>query len=258
MKRNIVLYYFLMLLLVMGAFASMALNSYGVVLMAYTMLGFAFAFLIDLVFVLPKQQSILKKDKRMLGTELLLLALVFLINFVLGLDARIPYASEFLLILVILLILINVYHFYQSWTTERNSPVKLKVAIACYFIAILLLYVSTYMPASLMAVSSWSALILIAAFLVIGWWRGSVLIEGDEVTAMQRVVRYKNKSGIQLIILGLVTVYYLLSTLNILPSLYVGSMPNAHQQVVRDWQKDKNKTNPQDFEQAYRTFLEGK
>ena len=71
-------------------------------------------------------------------------------------------------------------------------------------------------------------------------------------------IRYKNKSGIQLIILGLVTVYYLLSTLNILPSLYVGSMPNAHQQVVRDRQKDKNKTNPQDFEQAYRTFLEGK
>ena len=85
-----------------------------------------------------------------------------------------------------------------------------------------------------------------------------MLIEGDEVTAMQRVLRYKNKSGIQLIILGLVTAYYLLSTFNILPPLYVGSMPNAQQQVVRDWQKDNSKTNPQDFEQAYKTFLKGK
>jgi hypothetical protein len=35
-------------------------------------------------------------------------------------------------------------------------------------------------------------------------------------------------------------------------------MPNAQQQVVRDWQKDNSKTNPQDFEQAYKNFLKGK
>ncbi len=242
----------------MGAFAAMALNSYGVVLMAYTMLGFAFAFLIDLLFVLPKQQSMLKKDKRMLGAELLLLALLCLIYFAQGLDVRIPSASMLVFILVILLILLNVYHFYQSWTTERNAPLKLKFAFAFYFTAIVLLYISNYLPASISIVSSWTALILIVAFLVIGWWRGSVLIEGEEVTAMHRVVRYKNKSGIQLVILGLVTAYYLLSNFNILPPLYVGSMPNAHQQVVREWRLDNSKTNPQDFELAYKTFLRGK
>lgn len=242
----------------MGAFASMALNNYGVVLMAYTMFGFAFAFLSDLLFILPKQQSIPKKDKQMLGAELLLLALICLIYFAQGLNMIIPSAFMLILILVILLTLLNIYHFYQSWMTERNAPLKLKVAIAFYFTAIVLLYISNYLPASIAIISSWTALILIAAFLVIGWWRGSVLIEGEEVTAMQRVVRYKNKSGIQLIILGLVTAYYLFSNFHILPPLYVGSMPNAHQQVVRDWQKDKSKTNPQDFEQAYKTFLEGK
>jgi hypothetical protein len=246
------------MLLVMGAFASMALNSYGVGLMAYTMLGFAIAFLLDLILILPRQQSILKSDKRLLGAELVLLALLCLIYFSEGVNALIPFASWILFISIVLLMLINVYHFYQSWRSEQRAPLKLKIAIACYFTALILLYISNYLPGFLGRVGSLTSLILIAVFLVIGWWRGIVLIEGEEVTAMQRVVRYKNKSGIQLIILGLVTAYYLLSSLNILPPLYVGSMPNAHQQVVREWQQDNSKTSPQDFEQAYKTFLEGK
>jgi hypothetical protein len=43
-----------------------------------------------------------------------------------------------------------------------------------------------------------------------------------------------------------------------LPPLYNGALPNGYANVSDQWQKDKTKTNPVEFEQAYKKFLEGK
>ena len=61
MKKYNAVFYFLFILLVMGAFASMAQNSYGIKIMIGVSFAFAFIFLIQLVTVL------INKDKRLMN-----------------------------------------------------------------------------------------------------------------------------------------------------------------------------------------------
>ena len=97
-----------------------------------------------------------------------------------------------------------------------------------------------------------------ATFVVFGWWKGLVIINGEETSAWKKVIQFRNKSGIQLIFFTLASLYFILNSARLLPPLYNGSLPNGYSKVVDQWQKDKTKTNPVDFEQAYKKFLEGK
>jgi hypothetical protein len=44
-----------------GAFAAMALNSYGIVLMSYVALGFGLVFLFELLLLLPKEEEMTRR-----------------------------------------------------------------------------------------------------------------------------------------------------------------------------------------------------
>lgn len=258
MRKNIALYYVLMLLLVMGAFASMALNSYGVVLMSYVALAFALVFLFELVLLLPKEQEMKRDYKISLGIELVALGGICLLYFLQGIEVGITGSSQMKLILLIILFGVNTYHLLRAWHYAQQTPLKVKGSIALYFLALLLLLGSNFLPLALSSITILLAIGCLVGFIIFGWWKGQIILNGEETSAWKKVIQFRNKSGIQLIFVTLASLYFMLSTFQLLPPLYKGSLPNGHTKVVQQWQQDKTKTNPVTFEEAYRNFLEGK
>ncbi len=258
MRKNIILYYVLLLLLVMGAFAAMALNSYGVVLMSYVALGFALVFLFELVLLLPKEEEMTATYKASLAVELTSLSGLCLVYFLRGISVEIPYSLQLKFVLFVLLFGVNVYHLIRAWEYAKATPLKVKGSIIIYFLALLLYITGSYLPTA----GTWIAILLAlacqAAFVLFGWWKGWVILNGEDTSAWKKVIQFRNKSGIQLIFFTLASLYFILNSANLLPPLYNGSLPNGYSIVRDQWQKDKTKTDPVDFEQAYKKFLEGK
>lgn len=257
MKKNIILYYLLLLLLVMGSFAAMALNSYGILLMSYVALGFGFVFLFELL-LLPKEVEMTKVYKTSLALELVALSGLCLLYFFRGISVEIPYSLLLKFVLFALLFGVNFYHSIRAWHYAKATPLKVKGSIALYFVALLLYIAANYLPES----SSWVFIGLALAcqlgFVVFGWWKGWVIINGEETSAWKKVIQFRNKSGIQLIFFTLASLYFILNSSNLLPPLYNGALPNGYSKVFEQWQQDKSKTDPAEFEQAYKKFLESK
>ena len=258
MRKNIILYYILLLLLVMGAFAAMALNSYGIVLMSYVALGFGLVFLFELLLLLPKEEELTKLYKASLAMELVALSGLCLLYFLRGISVEIPNILLMKFVLFILLFGVNVYHLIRAWLYANQTPIMIRGNIILYFTALLLYLAGSYLPAT----GTWITILLALAcqvtFVVFGWWKGYVIINGEETSAWKKVIQFRNKSGIQLIFFTLASLYFILNSAHLLPPLYNGSLPNGYSKVRDQWQKDKTKTDPVDFEQAYKKFLEGK
>ena len=258
MRKNIILYYLLLLLLVMGSFATMALNSYGIVLMSYVALGFGLVFLFELLLLLPKEEEMTRFYKASLALELVALSGLCLLYFFRGISLEIPYGLFLKFVLFTLLFGVNAYHLFRAWQYAKTTPLNVKGSIAFYFLALLLYIAGNYLPAGGTWVTIVLALACQLAFVVFGLWKGRVIINGEETSAWKKVIQFRNKSGIQLIFFTLASLYFILNSAHLLPPLYNGSLPNGYAKVSEQWQKDKTKTDPADFEQAYKKFLEGK
>lgn len=258
MRKNIILYYLLLLLLVMGAFAAMALNSYGILLMSYVALGFGFVFLFELLLLLPKEEEMTKFYKASLALELVALSGLCLLYFLRGISVEIPYSLLLKFGLFTLLFGVNAYHLFRAWHYAKSTPMNVKGSIALYFVALLLYIAGNYLPAGGTWVTILLALACQLAFVVFGRWKGWVIINGEETSAWKKVIQFRNKSGIQLIFFTLASLYFVLNAAGLLPPLYNGALPNGYSNVSKQWEKDKTKTDPAEFEQAYKKFLEGK
>lgn len=259
MKKNIVLYYILILSLVMGAFASMALNNYGVALMSYAALGFSFVFLYEFISVLLRPSAPATGKAKIMGLELVTLFVLCLLYFFRGLMIEIPFSAGATMVLLIVLLVVNAYHLYQAWKNVEQTPFKLKGGVMLYFAALIFL-IGTMISQGIFAILlSTVAFVCLIAFIVIGWWKGTVIVEGEETSALHEVSQFKNKSGVQLIGFALLIAYSSLNALRLLPPLYFGSMPNGYSKVVRQAQNPTEKQiDPKAFEDAYKKFIEGK
>jgi hypothetical protein len=265
MRKSAIPYYVLLLLVVMGAFASMALNSYGTMLMSYAVLAFSLLFLYEL-FVLLREKSIDSGDKKIFGSELAALCALCILYFLGGMAIEIPYERVLVSLLPVILLGLNCYFLFKTWTSVSNNPVKLKAAIAVYFAALFLAWGASYLfffQNFLGLYFTFAAFLCLTIFIVIGWWKGAVIVNGEETNAMRVVTRFQNKSSIQLIGIALIVAYYSLRTLDILPPLYLGSMPSGYANVVRQSEGVKGgnhptATDPKAFEEAYKNFIKGK
>ncbi|MFN5168762.1 MAG: hypothetical protein ACK5DD_04005 [Cyclobacteriaceae bacterium] len=258
MRKNTILYYILLLLVVMGAFAAMALNSYGIVLMSYVALGFTLVFLFELILLLPKEQEMSGTYKISLGIELIMLSGLCLLYFFRGIGFEIPFILLAKFIMFMVLLAVNGYHLVRAWLYARETPMKVKGSIALYFVALLLFMAANYLPSTVWWVCIGLAFVSLVLFVVFGWWKGKVILNGEETSAWKKVIQFRNKSGIQLIFFTVASLYFVLNSVHLLPPLYNGSLPNGYSKVVTRWQEDKTQTDPSEFERAYKDFLRHK
>jgi len=263
MNRNVVVYCTLMLLIVMGAFASMALNNYGVLIMSYASLGFSIMFFVDLI-ALARRTDLTAPDKRIRGIELAALVSLCLLFALRGLKIDVPFKTILIPSLLVILILVHLSDFYRTWSMLTNAPSKIKVGVISYFGALLLLIVAYYLfgiyPIPAFAVAM-ICFFLITMFFLLSGKKNAVIVEGEKTNPFHIVSGFKTKSAILMIGLSVVVIYNALNTLDVLPPLYFGSMPNGYSKVIslaKNANDSTRATDPESFEDAYKKFVRNK
>src|SRR4029078_1782229 len=138
MKKFCLIYFFLFILLVMGSFASMAQNSYGLRIMGGVGFAFGLLFLFELVSVLRK-----KGDKDVFAvTELVCLFLLSSIFALRVFFIRFPYVEFLFATSDILLTLIYVRKMVMSFRQLQPKSNLMAMIMLAFHLSIILFFVS--------------------------------------------------------------------------------------------------------------------
>ena len=231
MKKRNAIYLFLFILLVMGAFASMAQNSYGLKILG----GVAFVF--GLLFIAEFITALRRKENEDLFTIIEPLCL-FILSFIFGL--RVFYihfnyveilfgAAALILAIVYLRKMMFRFRYFQP----KNKLMSILIII--FHLSIVLFLISLalvpFLPMTAEAIGIGSfALLLI--FVIAGFLKRNLLVEGEFVSAFQVVRKFKGHSIIIITLIVMFSFYVGFNKIGILPGVYSDEYPRAYFELV--------------------------
>ncbi|MGE0771813.1 MAG: hypothetical protein AB7K37_08890 [Cyclobacteriaceae bacterium] len=231
MRKYNTVYYLLFVLLIMGSFASMAQNQYGMLLLGVTAALFGVVFLLQLVEVSSNHIHTERK-----GLQLLELAGLTLLAGILCMRVfylRFPYVEWVFMmagIFVILAYVIKAATLPQSTGSKALSwrIVPLYASIMLYLVSMLLV---PFLP-------GWSepagmlAFALLLVFLMISFVGRPVLAGGELTTPLKWALRIRDRSLLLAALFLLFTAYMGLSKIGALPKMYSDEYPQAYYDLV--------------------------
>jgi len=262
MKRYNPFYYFLFMGVIMGAFASMAQNSYGMTLMGIACLGFSFSFLHELIFAVRTYPTHLPYGRPFLSVELGLLALTALLFFLRSFLIEIPFGKEAVLLSLGLLIIVNlVYAGLFVARTWRNNRL-LTMGVVCYYAALvsfLATFVTGVVEPDAAKVLGPFGFIFILAFGAIAVIFKKRVYLGETISVLNFIRNLGNKSGVLILAMLLMFVFFGFSQAGIFPPLYSGAMPSGYLELIRNAESGQEKTTGkkryEQFEEQYSKFV---
>ncbi len=256
MKRYNLIYYFLLLAIVMGTFASMAQNSYGMNLMGLACFGFFLVFGHELFFRVRRYDHLTRTERNSLSVELAALCLLSLLFAFRALLIDVPFGWA---IIVYALTILALVHVVAIAGLFRNGSAS--VGILLYRFA-LLCFVSTFLAG--LFFSSLAAVLAIAgfgaafAFLFIVYRSRGVVTDGENNLLWKKAT--VGKSGITLIGFGLIFLWFGLRQAGIFPPLYSGDVPPAYVELIRRAEAGEDKRTVrkqyQLFDEEYAKFIQ--
>jgi hypothetical protein len=259
MKKYSSLYYLLFILLVMGAFASMAQNSYGLNIIGAVAFIFGIVFLIEII-------SLLRLGKEVNVSHFVEPACLVLISIFMGFRIfyiYFPYvewlfgAATIVLIITYFIGMITRFRYYQN----KNRFLAMLVIVfhlsIIFFLSSLVLILFTPFIAE---VTGAAAMVLLICFVAAGFLRKQVLVDGNNLSAFKMVSKYKGHSVMLATLILLFSLYFGLNRIGVLPAVYSDKYPKAYFELVE--QAATNKEKPingkykyQEFMQKYNQFL---
>ena len=259
MKKFNAIYFLLFILLVMGAFASMAQNSYGLKIMGGVSFVFGFLFITEFIIVLRKEE---KKDL----LKLIEPACLAILSFIFGL--RVFYihfnyvellfgAAAILLILVYLKKMFLRYHHFKL----KNS--LLATLILVFHLSIILFLISLAIVSFAAKTAEYSGIgsfVLLLYFLIVGFLKKDLLVEGDKISAFAMVRKFKDHSIIIASLIIMFSFYVGFNKIGILPGIYSDEYPRAYFELLDKAATGKEKSTDgrykhEDFMEQYQLLL---
>lgn len=242
MKSRAVQYYFLILFIILGAFASMAQNDYGLKIMGVASLCFSVLFFADAM----KRFS--PKKKRTIGNwNFLELLCLSALSFVFFLRSFFIWFNNiewvFTVAAVGLVILYGIKTFENFKNTWKENK-KLALLTSAWFLSII------FYTFSLVAVVLYPALSEPAGGVGFGFLllflAGNFMYEeqyfaGEKYTVFAFLKRYVNKSALIVVIYLLFTFYMGLTKFNLIPQLYSSELPQGYIQLVNEAESGENR-----------------
>lgn len=260
MKKFNSIFFLLFILLVMGAFASMAQNSYGLKIMGGVAFIFGFIFLVELITSLRKKEN-LDVD------SVLELAGLFILSVIFGLRVfyiHFPYIEVVFAVVAFMLAVIYLRKMilrFQYFKSRNRIMAQLVLAFHTSVILFLVsLAILPFYPTYSMIVGA-LALVILIVFFVIGISGKSILVDGEKMSAFTMVRQLKDHSIIIVSLFLLFSFYSVFNKLNLLPGIYSDEFPRAYYKLVDDASSKKEKPvdgkyKHEEFMEKYRQFLE--
>lgn len=258
MKKYNALYYLLFILLVMGAFASMAQNNYGIKIMGAVAFLFGLIFLVEFISLLRKQE----KEFFALAEPVCL----FLISVIFGLRIfyiHFPYV-EFLFaaaggMLVLIYTRRMVIRFRQDLLKNKVLAGLLLIFQLSIILFLISLVLFPFTP-KIAEITSAGALILLTGFLIAALFNQDLMIDGERVSAFKKAVQFKDHSVIIVSFFLLFSLYVGLNRIGMLPGIYSDEFPQAYFELVNNATSKKEKPvdgkyRHEEFKEKYDQFL---
>jgi len=253
MKKLNVIYLFLFILLVMGAFASMAQNSYGLRILGGVAFVFALLFFAEFITALRRKEN---EDLFAIVEPLCL----FIISFLFGLRVFYIHFNYVELVFGAAALILAIIYLRKMLVRSRNFQAKNKLLalfIVIFHLSIVLFLISLalapFFPVIAEAIGVGSfALLLI--FIIAGLLKKNLLVEGELLSAFQVVRQYKGHSIILVTLIVMFSFYLGFNKLGILPGIYSDEYPRAYFQMVDKATTGREK--PVDGKYKHEEFIE--
>ena len=203
MKKNNPIYFLLFILLVMGAFASMAQNSYGLKIMGGVALVFGLVFISEFISCLRK------KDKKDVYT-LIEPVCLFILSFIFGLRVfyiHFPFIEWLFGVAGVLLVLVYIRKMILRFRDFQPKNNFLAMLALVFHWSIILFFISLVMvpfAPRIAEVAGIVAFVLLLVFIVAGLLKRKLLVEGENISAFGMIRKFKDYS---IIIVSLVLMF---------------------------------------------------
>ena len=261
MRTYTTYYYLLFVLLIMGAFASMAQNDYGIKVLGLVAVAFSVMFLIQLIsFFSKKNENKDKSDAVELFSLILLSGILALRVFYI----RFPFVELFfggaglLLVIVYVRKLVNSYKLNQAKSKSMAWLVLLFHASIIFYIVSMITV--AFIP-SLSEPAGGAAFALILAFIITSLIKKEIMVGNEKVSTFSFVARFKDSSVVLITLFLLFTAYMGFTKIGVLPKMYSDEFPQAYFNLVN--QAEAGKENPvngkfkhEEFKEKYDRFVE--
>ncbi len=259
MKRYATIYYLLFVLIVMGAFASMAQNAYGLKICGIACLGFALTFLHEFFFS-PRKVGQQKASFWVGSIELVSLTVIALIFLFRSFAIDFLYSELMLTISLAVLFLVFSYQTIVQLKKTLNHQTWLVYILAFYYGAVLFFILSLLSGIILPIVATGLAILavlLVAVYIGLILFFKKLRIGDEAISIWQYTGQMKNKSVIVLIAGLLISGYGLLYSAEILPSFFYDT-PKGYQELVNmsnTLTDVDGKEKPREFKERYEEFI---
>ncbi|MEP6615300.1 MAG: hypothetical protein ABJA57_01915 [Ginsengibacter sp.] len=259
MKKYNSIYYLLFVLLIMGAFASMAQNRYGLLILGVVAISFSLLFLFQFINGLRKR-----------GTGDAYLSIEFLCLFVFSsiFALRIFYVHFENVELVFglttfILILIYARKALLHYRAMVPKNKFLALTILTFYLSIIFFLISVVVLTISPRLAEYSGLlafVLLIFFVVSNFWKKELLIDGENVTAFKIVGRMRDNSLLLISLFFLFSLYAVLTRTRVLPKIYSDEFPQAYFDLIdnaelRKEPSTKGSYKYQEFKEKYDQFL---
>lgn len=260
MKKYNPFYYLLFILLVMGTFASMAQNSYGLQIIGCVAFSFGLIFLVQLLGAARHADKMDTMDR----TET---ACLFFLAVILGMRVfyiHFPMVEWIFSGAGILLGYIYLRRMQRRYKDLQSKNRLLSIFILLFHSSLVLFIVSLLLAPFIPEISSVAgitAFLLLLIFIVAGWLRREMIVDGESLSAFIVVKKFKDHSIVIATLFILFSLYAGLNKAGLLPGIYADEFPQAYYKLVDDALSGREKSENgqyryQAFEAKYDQFIQ--
>ena len=260
MKKYNTIFYLLFILLVMGTFASMAQNSYGLKIMG----GVAFVF--GLVFIAEVIAALNEKNEERNVYTLIESACLFILSIIFGFRVfyiHFPYIELLFGAAAILLALVYLMKMLLRFRHFRGKNNFLAILVIIYHLSIIIFLSSLALVPFAPKIAEGTgavSFILLLVFITAGFFRKELLVDGEIVSAFRMVRRFKDHSVIIVSLFLLFSFYLGFNKIGVLPNIYSDEFPRAYFELLDNAASKKEKSiegkyKYEEFMDQYQQFL---
>ncbi len=259
MKRFNTIYYLLFILLVMGAFAAMAQNNYGLKIMGGVAFVFGLLFLIEFISVLQEKG---KKDiYRLIEPAcLLILSVIFALRVFYIYFSFVELLFAAAGVLLALVYLRKMILRFQQIQPQNKFLAMLALVFHLSIILFLISLVMVPFAPKTSEIAGAGAFVLLLVFTVAGFLKRDLLVEGEKISAFKIVAQFKDHSIIIVSLFLLFTFYVGFNRIGLIPGIYSDEFPQAYYKLVdeaakRNEKQVDGKYKYEKFKEQYNQFL---
>jgi len=238
MRQLNTLYYLLFVLLVMGGFAAMAQNDYGITILGLVAITFALIFLTQL------SNSVSSGTRKWIHpAEWISLSILAAIMALRVFHIHFPLVEMIFAAAGALLIVVYGTKLLQASRSLGKSGIWLWVFLSFYLSIIF--YTFSMLSVAFLPVASepagMAALALMIAFLSGAFYFKTFLQDGEKTSAFQWLRKSNDASLVLMTLFLIFTLYLGLTKINAIPHMYSDEYPQAYYELVRKAEAGKEK-----------------